>query len=89
MQTIEQNEKRMTHSELEAAIRDIIKSLYHKEYIAPIHIKDLETGYEVAFEHIQYHPLFISAELPDNEFLKFMREELRHKSFLIAKYFQT
>lgn len=69
----ETNAKQLTHSELKAAILDIIRSLTKKEYIGPIHIRDLEPiGREVAFEHLQYRPTFLSAELPDDEFLKFL-----------------
>ena len=53
MQNSERIEKRMTHSQLKQAILDIIRSLYKKDYIAPIHIRDLDPiGYEVGFEHI-------------------------------------
>ena len=58
--------------------------------MAPIHIRELDpVGYEIGFEHHQYHPIFISAELPDDKFLKFLEQELRNKSFLLADYFRT
>jgi hypothetical protein len=88
MQNSKQIERHMTHSQLKQAILDTIRCLYGKDYIAPIHIRDLEPiGYEIAFEHHQYHPVFISAELPDKEFLKFLEDELRRKSFLLGEYF--
>ena len=53
-------------------------------------VKDLEPeGYSVGFEVIQYRPLYISATLPDDEFLKFMKQELRNKAFIFARYYET
>lgn len=80
----------MTHEELTAAIHDIIRCLHNKVFTGKIIIKDLEPcGYSIGFEIIQYRPLYISATLPDDEFLKFMKQELRNKAFLFAKYYQT
>ena len=90
MRNSQKTEKRLTHSQLKQAILDIIHSLYKKDYIAPIHIRDLDPiGYEIGFEHHQYYPVYISAELSDDEFLKFLEQELRHKSFLLAEYFEN
>ena len=80
----------MTHTELIAAIQEIIKDLYKGEYVGKIRVKDLHPmGYEVAFEHHQYKPTFYSASLPDDEFLKFIKKELRHAGFLSADRFVT
>lgn len=80
----------MTHEELIAAIRDIIKCQHNREFTGKIIIKDLEPeGYSVGFEIIQYRPLYISATLPDDEFLKFMKQELRNKAFIFARYYKT
>jgi hypothetical protein len=38
---------------------------------------------------IQYRPLYISATLPDEEFLRYMKQELRNKAFIFAKYYET
>ena len=55
-----------------------------------ITVKDLEPeGYSVGFEVIQYRPLYISATLPDEEFLKYMKQELRNKAFIFARYYET
>ena len=56
--------------------------------MAPKHIRELDpVGYEIGFEHHQYHPIFISAELPDDKFLSFFREELRTKQLANVKYY--
>ena len=80
----------MTHEELTAAIRDIIKCQHNREFTGKIIVKDLEPeGYSVGFEIIQYRPLYISATLPDEEFLEFMKQELRNKAFIFARYYKT
>ena len=80
----------MTHEELIVAIRDIIRSLHNREFTGKIIVKDLEPeGYSVGFEVIQYRPVYISATLPDDEFLKYMRQELRNKAFIFARYYET
>ena len=80
----------MTHEELIAAIQDIMRCLHNREFTGKIIIKDLEPeGYSVGFEVIQYRPLYISATLPDEEFLKYMKQELRNKAFIFARYYET
>lgn len=60
------------------------------EFGGKIIIKNLEPqGYSVGFEIRQYRPLYISATLPDEEFLKFMKQELRNKAFIFARYYKT
>ena len=45
----------MTHTELIAAIQDIIRCLHNREFTGKITVKDLEPeGYSVGFEVIQY-----------------------------------
>ena len=80
----------MTHQELIAAIQDIIRCQHNREFTGKITVKDLEpNGYSVGFEVIQYRPLYISATLPDKEFLQYMKQELRNKAFIFAKYYTT
>lgn len=80
----------MTHQALIAAIQDIIRCQHNREFTGKITVKDLEPeGYSVGFEVIQYRPLYISATLPDEEFLKYMKQELRNKAFIFARYYET
>lgn len=80
----------MTHTELIAAIQDIIKCLHNREFTGKITVRDLEPeGYSVGFEVIQYRPLYISATLPDEEFLEYIKQELRNKAFIFARYYET
>lgn len=77
----------MTHTDLIHQIRDIIRDITCKEYTRPIIVKDLKPqGYAVGFETHQYYPTWYSADLPDEEFLKFIRNELRRAKFLRIDY---
>lgn len=67
----------MTHTELKHQILDFIKTLTGKIFIGDITIKSLNPGYSVGIEYRQYDPVFYTAELPDEEFLKFIKEEIR------------
>lgn len=67
-----------------------MRSQHNREFTGKIIIKDLEPeGYSVGFEVIQYRPLYISATLPDEEFLEYMKQELRNKAFIFARYYET
>lgn len=77
----------MTHSDLIHQIQDIIKTITKKEFIGPIHVRDLEPeGYEVQIEFRQYDPTFYSAQLPDDLFMKFICRELHNCKFLRNEY---
>lgn len=77
----------MTHTDLTHRIQDIIKGITKKELIAPIHIRSLQPqGYEVCIEFRQYEPVCYSAELPDDEFMKFICQELRRSQYLRIEY---
>lgn len=77
----------MTHSDLRLQIQDIIRNLTGREFIKPIHIRDLQPeGYAVGFEAIQYQPVWFSATLPDDQFLCFIANELRKAQFLRVEY---
>lgn len=73
----------MTHSDLILRIRDIIRTITKKEFVRPIHVRDLEPeGYEVGIEFRQYDPVYYSAQLPDDLFIKFICHELRKSKAL-------
>lgn len=77
----------MTHSDLIHQIRDIIRTITKREFVRPILVKDLEPeGYEVQIEFRQHDPVFYSAQLPDDLFMKFIFCELRKCRFLRTEY---
>ena len=77
----------MTLTELTHQIRDIIRTITHKEPVMPIHVRKIyPVGYEVAIEFQQNHPTFYSAELPDDLFLPFIYNELKRNKSLQVEY---
>ena len=67
----------MTHTELNQVIREYMRELYEMEFVGEIKIEDLEpVGYKVAFNfNRSENPVVIIADLPDEEFLPFIKEE--------------
>lgn len=68
-----------------------MRDIYKAEYIGKLRIEDLDpVGYKVSFylDNSEY-PLVIIADLPDEEFLPFIREELRSRKLVKTKYFST
>lgn len=85
----------MTHTELTQAIQDLLCKLHKVTWTGNLIIKDLydpsgnHEGYAVGFENYQERPVWYSATLPDEEFLKFMEKELRSAAFVQAKRSKT
>ena len=68
-----------------------MRDIYKAEYIGKLRIEDLDpVGYKISFylDNSEY-PLVIIADLPDEEFLPFIREELRSRKLVKTKYFST
>jgi hypothetical protein len=68
-----------------------MRHLYQAEFIGGIKIENLDpVGYKVSFylDNPEY-PLVIIADLPDEEFLPFIKEELRSRKLVKTKYFKT
>lgn len=80
----------MTNEELEQAIREIFLDIYKAEYLGKIWINKLKPyGYEVKLGlQVPEFPLVIYAELKDEDFLKFFREEIKSRN-LIKVYYST
>ena len=81
----------MTHIELKQAILDYIIECYKCKYIGDIKIEDLKpTGYKVSFylNHSE-NPLVIISDLPDKEFLSFIKKELKVRKLHRTKYFKA
>lgn len=68
-----------------------MRELYKMEYTGGIKIEDLDpVGYKVSF-HLNSPEVALSiiSDLPDEEFLPFIKEELRSKKLHKTKYFKT
>lgn len=79
----------MTHTELKQAILDYIRDKYEREFIGELIIEDLDpVGYKVSFNlDRSENPLVIIADLPDEEFLSFIKEELRSRKLHKTKHY--
>ena len=78
------------HTELKQVILDYIRELYKCEYVGEIKIEDLDpVGYKVSFylDHSE-NPLVIMSDLPDDEFLIFIKEELRKRKLHKTSYYK-
>ena len=79
----------MTHTDLKQAILGCIRQLYKMEFIGEIKIEDLDpVGYKVSLNlDRSENPLVLIADLPDDEFLEFMREEIRSRKLHKVKHY--
>ncbi len=78
----------MTTSELEQVTRDYLRDIYKREYIGKIQINTLSPqGYIIKLGmYTPEQPITIYAELSDDKFLKFLKEDLKSRRFNL-KYF--
>lgn len=74
----------MTHTDLKQAIRDFCKCLYKAEFIGRIDVIDLDpTGYRVdIYVNRSECPISIISDLQDNEFLEYLKNELRVRNLV-------
>ena len=73
----------MTITELEQVIQDYFQDIYHKRYIGKIYIEKLNpVGYYIKFGMDRpFQPTVIYAELEDQKFLKFLKDDLKSRRF--------
>lgn len=78
----------MQVTDIEQVTLDFIKNFSKKEYIGKIVVNKLNPiGYEVIlYPQGEYVPMVFYAELDDSDFLKYLREEIRNKSFHLSQY---
>lgn len=78
----------MTTTELDQVIHDYILDIYHKQYIGKLEITKLNpVGYSIKFGLDRPNkPMTIYAELEDDKFLKFLKQELRNRRFNLIYY---
>lgn len=78
----------MTVQELGQVIQEYIMDIYNSKYIGKIWINKLNPiGYEIKFGmNTPECPDIIYAELEDKAFLKFLKEELKHRCFNTIHY---
>lgn len=73
----------------EQVIRDIIGEVYHCCYVGKLKIKKLKpVGYELIIAlDMEEKPIHIAAQLHWEDFLKFIRQELRDRHLHSASYY--
>lgn len=66
-----------------------IEQKYHKKYVGKLWVNKLEPlGFQVKFGlNNNDKPLVISAELPEKEFLKFIKQEIHDRRMDFVQYF--
>lgn len=66
-----------------------MRDLYKSEYVGGLDIENLEPeGYKVSFNlDKSENPLVIIADLPDEEFLPFIKEEIRKRKLHKVKHY--
>ena len=81
----------MTLTELKQVILGYIRELYKREYVGGLDIEYLDpTGYKVSFYLDKgENPLAIITDLSEEEFLPFIKEELRSRKLHKTKYFSA
>lgn len=79
----------MTPKELEVAILDTIQKVYCKKYVGKIKCIPIQpTGWIVILGMNNVDkPITISAELPDDKFLKFFEQELNDRNWDTIHWF--
>lgn len=80
----------MSIQDIKQATLDFIKTYSNKEYIGKITVNKLDpVGYEVIiYPQGTYVPMVFYAELEDEKFLKYLKEEIRIKKFHLSNYGQ-
>ena len=78
----------MSIQDIEQATLDLIRKFSNYDYTGPIKVSKLNPiGYEIIlYPQGQYVPMVFYAELEDDKFLKYLREEIRTKKFHLSQY---
>lgn len=68
-----------------------MRELYKMDFVGEIKIENLEPiGYKVSFNfNKSENPVVIISDLSDEEFLSFIKEEIRSRKFQRIKYYNT
>ena len=78
----------MNEQECKNKILQLIEDIYNKKYIGKIKVTKYPMGWGVWLGmNNNDKPINIIAELPDNKFLTFFREELLNRNWDTTRYF--
>lgn len=81
----------MTHQDLKQVILDYFRTTYEAEFIGKLEIENLDpVGYKIKlYLDNDYYPLVIIADLPDEEFIEYIKEELRSRKLHKTKFYKA
>lgn len=78
----------MTTQDIEQAILEAVQDIYHKKYIGRLEVRELSCGYQLLMWFNKPEtPISISADGSAQDFIKFIRKELRERHFDLVQYF--
>lgn len=78
----------MTTQEIEQVILEAVQDIYHKKYVGRLEVKKLSKGYTLSMWFNKPNaPITISAEFQAQDFIKFVKKELRARHFELVDYF--
>lgn len=78
----------MTTQDIEQAILEAVQDIYHKKYVGKLEVRQLSKGYQLLMWFNKPEaPITISAECSAQNFIKFIRKELRERHFELVQYF--
>ena len=78
----------MTTQYIRQAILEAVQDIYHKKYVGRLDVTELSNGYKLSMWFNKPNaPISISAELPAQKFIEFIKKELRERHFELVKYF--
>lgn len=78
----------MTTQDIEQAILEAVQDIYHKKYVGKLEVRQLSKGYQLLMQFNKPEaPITISAECSAENFIKFIRKELRERHFELVQYF--
>ena len=80
----------MTLAEIKHRIQDIITEVYNVKYVGSLEVKRIEpVGLIVRLGIMNdYKPMYISAELDDEQFLKYFKKELYDRNLDMVEFFK-
>lgn len=78
----------MTTQDIEQAILEAVQDIYHKKYVGKLEVRQLSKGYQLLMWFNKPEaPITMSAECSAENFIKFIRKELRERHFELVQYF--
>lgn len=73
---------------IEQAILEAVQDIYHRKYVGKIKVEELSKGFKVSLWFNKPEaPISISGEYSAEDFIKYIKKELKERHFEIVQYF--